>query len=156
MWYDYNLLRSVPKSSSTGKVRPIPPSPENSESEESDDEMAGGRKIPKDNNSSTSSKPWSNSSHFPPPGLNILAIQQIVRGGAYGLTGNAYLVKRAQEIYKLLESGDGGEKEIEEGRKLFSDWGTWKKIVEKRKGRLGMGVPEEGEVWVCPKMGVEL
>lgn len=81
-----------------------------------------------------------------------LAKSEMIRGGAYGLIGNSYLVTRANELIKIIEDGEeeleAVEKEMEE---LLADEREWKEGVERRK-ELGLeaGEAPEGCRWQCP------
>lgn len=87
--------------------------------------------------------------HAVPDGLAEVAHDHIVRGGAWGLTGNAILVTRAQEVLEDLQSNPGTMELVQEGEELVEAWREWKEAVKQRR-RLPMGLPPPGMSWVIP------
>lgn len=100
--------------------------------------------------------------------LTKLAEDNIVRGGIFGLTGNAYLVTRADEVVdRLLELGVGKAKStqtlntraekaelVREGEKLLAAAEEWEAAVAKRRQLAPenkRGDAPKGQVWLCPK-----
>ncbi|GAA6000260.1 uncharacterized protein JCM10292_004059 [Rhodotorula paludigena] len=109
--------------------------------------------------------------------LSALANSHIVRGGAYGLTGNAYLVTRAASLVPLLASPASGPEAADEARALLKSASAWSAEVERRarnhaegnrlatcwrsKGTEGLRQVEEElkgvkAAWVCPVSGKDI
>ncbi|GJN87633.1 hypothetical protein Rhopal_000588-T1 [Rhodotorula paludigena] len=113
--------------------------------------------------------------------LSTLANSHIVRGGAYGLTGNAYLVTRAAALVPLLASPASGPEAADEARALLKSASAWSAEVERRarnhaegnrlancwrsKGTEGLRQVEEElkgvifsvkAAWVCPVSGKDI
>ncbi|GAA6008507.1 hypothetical protein JCM10207_007137 [Rhodosporidiobolus poonsookiae] len=103
--------------------------------------------------------------------LEHLSQQPIVRGGAYGLTGNAYLVTRAGELVAALlaaslapPASDNASSTLEgEASGLLAAHAAWAQEVQDRVDGVGEGYGlarewrrtgdeklEEGERWRCP------
>lgn len=86
--------------------------------------------------------------------LGQLAASSIVRGGAYGLIGNAFLVQKARDLL-LDEAFDPDDDD--EAQEYVNGWEEWKKVVASRVKRgKGDGKPPKGHVWACPKTGKEI
>lgn len=95
--------------------------------------------------------------------LGRLSNQNIVRGGIYGLTGNAFIVTRAGELStrlgKLAASQSQRKQEeraglVEEAEELVKTAGVWEAAVQARRGKgMAEGRAPAGEVWVCPSDG---
>lgn len=78
----------------------------------------------------------------------------MIRGGAYGRTGNAFLVVQARE---LRESEEDDPETLEKANRLVEDWIAWREEVEVRKSRgLDGGECGEGLVWTCPKTSINI
>lgn len=85
--------------------------------------------------------------------LRRLSKAEIIRGGAYGVIGNAYLVTRAAELLEIIAEGD--EEDVadaeEEGQQLVKDEEAWTRGVEERKkSGLPAGAPPKGSQWAPP------
>ena len=109
----------------------------------------------------------------PKDALERLSKGLIVRGGAYGLIGNSYLVTRAQQIL-VLDREDSpprfgslsrmmtlrpilskanleAEDSVEEGAQLVAALAEWLVIVERRgNGGMERGLAPNDGVWLCP------
>ncbi|GAA5858444.1 hypothetical protein JCM1840_001209 [Sporobolomyces johnsonii] len=107
--------------------------------------------------------------------LRKLAQSPIVRGGAYGLTGNAYLVTRAAELVEILappasptsassSSAAAAADAAAESRALLTSAAKWEREVDDRENGVGEGKglgkawrergrAPEGCRWVCPATG---
>ncbi|GAA5986913.1 hypothetical protein JCM11641_006590 [Rhodosporidiobolus odoratus] len=114
--------------------------------------------------------------------LSSLSTTTIVRGGAYGLTGNAYLVTHAIELLSVLSpsppfattsvsrsdlTAAQRSNAFAEARQLLLDARAWEKGVRERvEGRVeGKGLRKEwratgeapkGKRWICPRTKKEL
>ncbi|GAA5944922.1 hypothetical protein JCM10213_001814 [Rhodosporidiobolus nylandii] len=117
--------------------------------------------------------------------LFALASDSILRGGAYGLTGNAYLVTRAGELFRLLahqpppsdsSASTSGRSSLTaaqrsnawaEANELLKSAKRWQKGVHERADGVGEGKglgkewkatgdPPKGRKWLCPWTGKEL
>ncbi|GAA5950152.1 hypothetical protein JCM21900_004611 [Sporobolomyces salmonicolor] len=112
--------------------------------------------------------------------LQNLSQSPIIRGGAYGLTGNAYLVTRASELVAILaasaspastsapssasSSAAAAANAAAESRELLKSAATWEQEVDDRENGVGDGKGlnrawrERGRApvgcrWVCPESG---
>ncbi|BGP14840.1 hypothetical protein JCM10213v2_002795 [Rhodosporidiobolus nylandii] len=96
--------------------------------------------------------------------LRALATSPIVRGGAYGLTGNAFLVVSAETLVALLDVSRGSEQDLEYAEKLLVSHAAWEAGVQDRVDGKGdgrglakewrkKGEPPKGCRWVCPESG---
>lgn len=101
--------------------------------------------------------------------LADLAADKIVRGGAYGLTGNAYLVTQAGAVHDRLSEHEGvsyNAEDLAEARSLLQDAVAFREEVKRRslgiqeaKGlgkewkSLGDERLPQGHEWVCPETG---
>ncbi|GAA5920803.1 hypothetical protein JCM1841_005101 [Sporobolomyces salmonicolor] len=112
--------------------------------------------------------------------LQNLSQSPIVRGGAYGLTGNAYLVTRASELVAILaasaspastsapssasSSAAAAANAAAESRELLKSAANWEQEVDDRENGVGDGKGlnkawrERGRApvgcrWVCPESG---
>lgn len=109
--------------------------------------------------------------------LTALSTQPTVRGGAYGLIGNSYLVVRATELLSLLSPSSSSNSSSSssspsfspvdpaatraEASMLLSSFSKWERLVQDRVDgvRDGNGLAKEwrgreeageGKRWVCP------
>ncbi|GAA5975469.1 hypothetical protein JCM10908_005170 [Rhodotorula pacifica] len=99
--------------------------------------------------------------------LGNLASDKIVRGGAYGLTVNVYLVKQAEELYPRVSASSStvaDVRDLEQMRELLNDAVAWREEVSRRvrgiqegyrlaKEWRSVGEEElpEGHEWLCPE-----
>lgn len=104
--------------------------------------------------------------------LGHLADDKIVRGGAYGLTGNAYLVIQAGELHERLTDSAAAPPmeydadDVDAARAILADAVAWREEVSRRvkgvqEGRrlakewrsLGDEDLPYGHEWLCPESG---
>lgn len=104
--------------------------------------------------------------------LGHLADDKIVRGGAYGLTGNAYLVIQAGELHERLTDSAAAPPmeydadDVDAARALLADAVAWREEVSRRvrgmqEGRklakewrsIGDEELPYGHEWLCPETG---
>ncbi|GAA5869580.1 hypothetical protein JCM3774_005485 [Rhodotorula dairenensis] len=98
--------------------------------------------------------------------VGLLATDKLVRGGAYGLTGNAYLVTRAGDVHSRLSESEVAydAEDLDEARTLLADAVAWREEVQRRVDgvREGQRLAKEwrslgdadlppGHEWLCPE-----